>query len=227
MGSPEGPGVSPCALVEARLEDLALGQVPEPERGALLAHAAGCGRCGPALAETAALVDELLALAPRVEPPAGFEGRALAAMGSEPSGVGHDRRRRAGSMLVAAAAVIVVAVVGLAALRIAGDGSGGDGPGVRRAAVLALSGDEIGEVVVTADPARIILALDGPADWPGTWTCEVRDLRGRWRRVGAWTADDVADGRDWSSPLPASGTEPVAMRVRGATGAVLALADLG
>ncbi len=117
-------------------------------------------------------------------------------------------------------------MVGVAAGLALAPGEGSHDHPLERAAVIAVSGEEIGEVRVGDDPARITLDLDGPATWPGTWTCEVRDAAGAWHEVGSWTASDVAD-RDWSSLLPGAGRDPVAMRLLAGSGAVLAVADLG
>lgn len=78
-----------------------MGVAPGDERAAALAHVAACASCREALAETAAVLDELLLLAPAHEPPAGFETRVLSAV---------ERPRRRWVPLIAAAAAIVVLV---------------------------------------------------------------------------------------------------------------------
>jgi len=70
------------------LVDLALGEVVEPGRSALARHLAVCESCREEYATLAAGLEHVLAAAPTVAPPPGFEARALAAMAGrgEPRG---------------------------------------------------------------------------------------------------------------------------------------------
>ncbi|WP_127131247.1 anti-sigma factor [Georgenia sp. SYP-B2076] len=67
---------SPDALV-----DLALAAVPEPGRSALAQHLDTCEGCRQEYTAVSSAVDHVLAAAPRVEPPPGFDSKVLAAMG--------------------------------------------------------------------------------------------------------------------------------------------------
>ena len=121
-----------CADVDALAAELALGIVSGAERAAALEHLANCSACRARVDELAEVADDLLLLGPEREPPAGFEGRVLTAMGvagasgasgtpgasgspgepGSPGGavtaLGSRRRRFSGRMLAVAAAVLIV-----------------------------------------------------------------------------------------------------------------------
>ena len=67
-----------CDRCRELIPEVALGVAVGEERAAVLDHAVGCAGCRRELAEISALADELLSLAPAVEPSTGFEVRALA-----------------------------------------------------------------------------------------------------------------------------------------------------
>src|SRR5262245_46331971 len=73
----EGPD---CAATRDLLPELAAGVAAGDERARALSHLVGCPECQRMLAATAEVVDELLMLAPRREPPTGFESSVLAAL---------------------------------------------------------------------------------------------------------------------------------------------------
>lgn len=66
-----------CAEIRPLLPELALGIADGEERALALGHLTSCADCRRELEELSAVADELVALAPRREPPAGFEGRVL------------------------------------------------------------------------------------------------------------------------------------------------------
>lgn len=101
-----------CEEVRALAPELALGIADGKERGDALAHLASCAACRGYLAGLTDIADDLLALTPAEEPPAGFETRVLAELGIEPrqrTGLlpwrGRPRR-----LLLAAAAAFLLAV---------------------------------------------------------------------------------------------------------------------
>jgi hypothetical protein len=71
------PPSSGCAETRGVLPELALGIADGEQRAGALEHLAACAECRRELEELSAVVDDLIALAPRREPPAGFEGRVL------------------------------------------------------------------------------------------------------------------------------------------------------
>ena len=66
--------------------ELALGVLTGRERAAALAHLDGCESCREQVRELTLVQDELLALLPPQEPPAGFESRVLERLGLTASG---------------------------------------------------------------------------------------------------------------------------------------------
>jgi hypothetical protein len=98
-----------CAELEELAAELALGTVAGAERARALDHLAGCASCRELLDQLARVADNLLLLAPVIEPPPGFESRVLARMGVAPvQQLGRPRRRR---LLVGMAALVLVAAM--------------------------------------------------------------------------------------------------------------------
>ena len=75
------PRSAQCAEIRALLPELALGIADGEERARALEHLGGCADCRRELDELSAIADELVALAPEREPPAGFEGRVIEPIG--------------------------------------------------------------------------------------------------------------------------------------------------
>ena len=94
-----------CEAVQAVVPELALGLLSGPERAEAFAHVDSCGRCRGFLEELSNIADSLLLLAPEMEPPPGFESRALARLVP-----GHVNRRRRWPMRAAVAAALAVAL---------------------------------------------------------------------------------------------------------------------
>jgi hypothetical protein len=69
-----------CSHVREIAPEMALGIAGAEERATALAHLATCHDCRAYLDELSADVDELLLLAPSIEPPVGFEARVADAM---------------------------------------------------------------------------------------------------------------------------------------------------
>jgi hypothetical protein len=67
-----------CAEARDLFPELAMDVAAGDERARALRHLGGCPECRRELAATADAVDEMLLLAPEVEPPAGFERSVLA-----------------------------------------------------------------------------------------------------------------------------------------------------
>ena len=211
-----------CEEFGEHVGDLALGQVAEPERGALLGHAAACAACGALLADLSAVGDRLLHLAPDADPAVGFEARAVAAMVAAPAGRG---RRRGAAWLPAAAVAAVALVVGLLVGGLVFGGDGADA-GVVAAPIVMDDGERIGTAELDAAAPRIVLTMDGPSTWEGTWTCEVRVAGGEWTAVGTWTADDVTN-HVWAAGLDDELAGAEAMRILGDGGGVVGVASFG
>ncbi len=104
---------SECMEVRLLLPELALSTLGGEERARALQHLSQCVDCRAEAHSLAEVADELLLIAPRVEPPVGFESRVVervAATSSPPA-------RR---IPIAAAALLVAAFVGAAVVYVAG-----------------------------------------------------------------------------------------------------------
>ena len=74
-----------CAQLADAAPELALGILPGDERAAALAHLDECPGCRQQVSSLAGVTDQLLLLTPTAEPPAGFEQRVLASLGTSPN----------------------------------------------------------------------------------------------------------------------------------------------
>jgi anti-sigma factor RsiW len=206
-----------CEQFDGRAEELALGQLDDPERSRLLAHAADCPRCHSLFEGLGTVVDRLLLAAPQVEPPAGFEGRVLARLDTAESR-GPSRSSRLGSSIalvgVIAAALMIVGIV----LVFRGDGGSSNA-----AAIVAAAGVEVGSVELIAEPtAHVLVVIDAPRPGPGRRACELRGPDGSWTTVGWWDAADIASGV-WAVGIDDALLDATAMRIT-SNGEVLATA---
>ena len=105
-----------CEELREIAPDIALGIADGRERATALRHLAECAECRRLVEELSKVSDELLTLAPRHEPPEGFETRVIERLGLHRS---PRRRRRAGLILrrvgpaIAAAALTAGVMVGV------------------------------------------------------------------------------------------------------------------
>ena len=101
-----------CADTWKVLPELALGIADGEERALALEHLSGCSDCRRELEQLSAIADDLLALAPEREPPAGFEARVLERVKTHPARP-RPRRRWVMRLSFAAAVVASAAVTAL------------------------------------------------------------------------------------------------------------------
>lgn len=219
-----------CEQVGERLEELALGEVAEPERSLLMAHVATCGDCRRRLDGVLALTDSLLALAPAMEPPAGFESRVLARLGAAGARPGvdvtPDRSRRRHLMVAAAAilALVAVAIGGFAAGRRDQPTTAGSVAGEGR--IVRADGTEAGSIrLVTADRPYVLVSIDHPRPTAGSVACRLLMPDGRAVEIGTWSYDDVKAGV-WAAGIDAELLDAVGMELVGDDGAVVATATI-
>jgi hypothetical protein len=107
------------------------------------------------------VADRLLLVAPRAEPPAGFEQRVLAALPSEVAPQRLARRpHRTWAVLAAAAALALAFVTGGLLLDL-----GSDEPAFADADMVTASGETVGQVVLhDDDPGTLYMTLPGWAE---------------------------------------------------------------
>lgn len=169
--------------------ELALGLLAGDERGAAIEHVASCAPCRAHLEALVRVADNLLLLAPSVEPDIGFESRVMAnlaaagAFSAAPLSIAERGPRRwkwSVVVSIAAALVIVAGVVGLAVGRTTGrdsalqtEASAVTKLGARVVVLRADHGHEICQLVafpaVASEPARLTIDLDEPGEPPGSY----------------------------------------------------------
>lgn len=204
-----------CADFDAAVDELAVEGVDEPRRSELLAHAASCARCEAQLDELAAVADRMLLLAPAVEPPPGFESRALARMGSP----ARSRRWRPVVAVVAVAAVVVALAAGLVVGRAAAPEDDS-----RTGTIVAASGGRVGTVELDPSPRpHVLITVDAPGRSGGVRSCELVLADGRSVVVGSWTYDEVKGG-SWAVRIDKSLLQATTMRILADDGRVVATA---
>jgi hypothetical protein len=185
-----------CREVRDMLPELATGVAPGDARAAALAHLAGCAACRKELDDVAATVDELLLLAPEVEPPAGFDVRVLSRIGADrpPS------RRLTRSSLMLAAALLLIAAVGVAVTWTAGSSDRNLADEYRSALAVA-HGQSMRAADITANGRTYgsVFVYDGRPSWlfltmtaPGSGSYPVRLVTkdGTTQRIGTCTLHD-------------------------------------
>jgi hypothetical protein len=215
--------------------ELALGVLTGRERAQAILHLDRCDACRERVRNLAVTEEELLALLPGHEPPAGFEGRVIGRLGAGQPGGSAGRHRRAPSkrprwILAAAAAVIaVVAGAGGWGLRPAAPAStaGISAPGaLHTAALVTASHQNIGEVYLYRDdgsPWLYMTVNAAPGD--GRVVCQVVGRDGRVVTLGSfWLAGGHGH---WGSPEPIQPAALAGARLATVNGQVLATASFG
>lgn len=205
-----------CEAFEADVAELGVGTIDEPHRSALLAHASSCASCREVLDEVSDLADRLLLLAPEVEPPAGFEARALGSRATV------SPRRR--TWVMGAAVAAVLAFVAGTVVGVVGSGDTAPRVSARTAVVLTPAFAVSGSVEVSGDELTLTLGPDMP--WPEEVGCEMRGVDGEWVRVATWSPDPRYGG-EWTIEIEGALADSVEMRlVDGTDGEVLGRAFL-
>ena len=151
-----------CAELIDLAPELAAGNLCGEERAAAIAHLDSCPSCQQVVNSFTTVTDRLLLLTRRVEPPAGFERRVLAAIPTELTGTRRRARpRRTWATLIAAAALLLTfAAGGLLIDR----GFSGE-PAFAAAEMRTATGDVVGQVFLhDAAPASLFMALPGWVD---------------------------------------------------------------
>ena len=225
-----------CRTCRDIATELALGIAVGDERAAALDHLSGCVTCRSELRGLLATLDLLLTAAPALEPPRGFEDRAVAAL-APGAPAASPRRRRSRVALVAAAVVLALAVsIGTLAVVRGGTGAGGSSGQVATGTVAGRAdrlqaplgtddGATVGTVAVTAvssdqlDPygtSELVVTLDRDAP-TGTYRVECDVTSGR-----SYTAGELrthGDGSQrWSTTVGVAPSELARVRLVGSDG---------
>ena len=234
VGAVPGQGLPPaCAAVDPDLAELALGALTGKDRVAALAHLEECARCSAEVDELAAAADQLLHLAPAVEPPVGFEARVFDRLGLRPGPVGWRSwsiwRPKLGLAIAAAAVVVAFGFGALLGYGTSG-GSRARSPAAIAAgqplhvAALYARGRAVGRVMVYAgNPTWLFMYMDD-ASWEGTLRCEVVLDQGPPVVLGQFW---LSGGKGaWAASVAQPAGRLSQARVVGPTGKVLASANL-
>jgi hypothetical protein len=149
-----------CADLLDLAPELAAGIVCGEERAAAIDHLASCPSCQQVVSSYTTVTDRLLLLSRRVEPPAGFEQRVLAALPTErPRERWAARPRRRWMRLAAAAAALLLTFAAGALLVAVGLRSD---PAFAAAEMRTAGGDVVGEVLLREDgPTSVFMSLPG------------------------------------------------------------------
>jgi hypothetical protein len=225
-------GTDVCDSFSDSLAELALGILTGRQRAATLAHVEACPHCAEELEQLSRVADDVVLMAPEVEPPVGFEVRLFTRMGVTDTPV--RRRTVPPRWVLASAAAVVALVVGLTI----GLSMGSHPSGYRQAlgghptagmpvasANLVENGMAVGRVATYggAKPWMVMTLADSSAR--GRVICEVVTDNGVTHRVGAFNAKEGYGA--WGSPLHVSPHNVRTALVVSPNGTVIATAPLG
>ena len=107
-----------CARARELIPELALGDLTGDERAMVLDHLGSCGACGAEATALAEVVDDILRLAPQVDPPAGFESKVLTRMAAADQATPLRPWWRRPRAVIGSAAAAVILVAGLGAVAV-------------------------------------------------------------------------------------------------------------
>lgn len=194
--------------------ELAVGVLSGGERAGAVAHLAGCPGCQQLMVELTGAADELLLLAPEIEPPPGFESRVLTRLAE----CRPPRRSRLRTLVAIAATVIVAALGGGLAVNTVGHDHGARH--LRTALSISPSGRTTCRVVLTeGNPTSLLISLDGPAGLSADYMAEVQPTRGKDIPVGRFS---LADGHGMlATTLAADAADVKSVRVYDTGGKLL------
>ena len=214
-----------CEVIADELSELALGTLSGQRRSDVLDHVESCQSCRAELEQLSTVVEALQQLAPRMQPPLGFELRLAAKLhGTETR---QPRRYRRVNALIAVAAVVVTLAFGLGALVAhgAGNGKGQSSATNLVRANFTSHGQVLGELMVSADhPAWMLVTIHDGA-WKGSVTCNVTFAGGQVETIGTFKLSGEYGA--WAAPLKSSAGQVRSAQLIAPDGAIVATAELG
>lgn len=212
-----------------QLTALALADVSFQEQEQLAAHLVACSVCRADYAEISDGLQQALATAPALAPPAGFSGRVLAAMGSsQPRAAAHPRLRSLWLSVAAAVLVGLLAGVG-GTLTVINSWNRPPDSAVSHPPVagqlLTSRAAAVGSVGLATLNGRSYLLLNVTTGKAGaTYECILVGSDGQRTSGGAWTlTDEYGSGTASGSWLvPIRGEPPVSVELVAPSGRVWA-----
>lgn len=193
--------------LDGELVDLALGLVDGPDRARMAAHLLECSGCRWEYDDIVGTLPEILAAAPEVEPPVGFDARVLSRVLPQAEDQALRPAWRRHLWWVAAAAVAIPGLL-LVGAWLAGSGSEPDRSG-ETAELTALDGDLVGSVSISDLDGRatmVVAVVDAPPDV--RYRCRTTLQDGTVVESGRWTPSDGQGA--WVVLLPDGAADDVA-----------------
>lgn len=189
------------------LADLALDELSPHDGEALTRHLRRCPDCRRRYAEIASTVEDIVVVAPHIEPPPGFDRSVLTAMGMSPAPQ-PARKRRPRARLIAVAAVLgaVLGVGGTVAWTALDDTSP---PAAGAAIALGTSeGAQVGTVTPSRLEGESVMVVEVVEGVIGReYSCVLVLADGREVPVGSWVME--APSATWVVPAPETGVVEV------------------
>jgi hypothetical protein len=190
----------------------------------VLDHVGSCQPCRTELEQLSTVLESLQQLAPRMQPPLGFEVRLAERL--QGTATPRPRRYRRVGALSAVAVVVVMLAFGLGALVAPGAGNG-KGESAETNLVTAnftSDGHVFGELVVAAGSPAWMLVTIHDGEWQGTVTCNVTLSGGRVETVGVFKVSGEYGA--WGVPLPSNAGQVRSAQLIASDGTILASAQL-
>lgn len=214
-----------CEMIADELTELALGTLSGPRRSEVLDHVGSCPPCRAELDQLSIVVEALQQLAPRMQPPLGFELRLAERLRG--AATPRPRRYRRVGVLSAAAVIVALLAFGLGALvnRGAGSGTGQSAATNLVTANFTSNGHVVGDLLVSdGSPAWMLVTIHGGA-WQGTVTCDVTLSGGQVETIGVFKLS--GEYGVWAAPLPSTAGQVRSAQLIASNGTVLASAQVG
>lgn len=212
-----------CEVIADELTELALGTLSGRKRSEVLDHVGSCQRCRAELEQLSIVVDALQQLAPRIQPPLGFELRLAERLHATPTPRSR-RHRRVGVLSAVAAAVLLAFGLGAVVAPEAGKGQGQSAAANLVTANFTSRGQVLGEFLVSAgSPGWMLVTIHGDG-WKGTVTCNVTLSGGQVETIGVFKL--AGEYGVWAAPLPSTGGQVRSAQLIASNGTIFASAQL-
>ena len=210
-----------CEVIAEELSELALGTLSGRRRSEVLDHVGSCQLCSAELAQLSIVVEALQQLAPRVQPPLGFETRLAQKLHAKATS--RPRRSRRVGALIAAAVVMLAFGLGAVVATAAGNGRGESVEANLDTANFTSDGQVIGELYISAGSPAWMLVTMHAGGWQGTVTCNVTFSGGQVETIGVF---EHSGGSTWAASLPPTAGQVRSAQLVASNGTVLASAQL-
>jgi Putative zinc-finger len=212
-----------CAELRELAPELALGVLGGAERAEALTHVEGCGACRAVVADLTDTAETLPLIAREAEPPAGFEGRVISAVG------GQRRRRRLRWAAVVAATAAAAAIISIVTVRVVDNGRDDDvavsgaASVVWSAPMVDAQGTDVGWTFVSdGRPAAVGISVSYALP-SGRYTIESVRGDGKTLELGTLTVSDGSGA--WAGTVPTAEGDLIVVRLLDEAGSVVCTAN--